>query len=58
MTDKTEFVPREKPTIHLDQEKFIPFEQNISHDANLNKPFIPQTVEDALDRQKHEATNN
>jgi len=52
MTDKTEFVPREKPTIHLDQEKFIPFEQNISHDANLNKPFIPQTVEDALDRQE------
>ena len=52
MTDKTKFVPKEKKTIHLDQGKFIPFKQNISRDANLNKPFVPLTIEDALARQK------
>ena len=36
----------------LDQGKFIPFKQTISKDANLNKPFVPLTVEDALARQK------
>jgi len=54
MTDKREFVPKEKHTIHLDQGKFIPFKQNISQDASLRKPFIPFTVEDALSRQMKE----
>ena len=43
---------KEKQVIHLDKGEFIPFKQNISRDANLNKPFIPATVEDALERQK------
>ena len=43
---------KEKQVIHLDKGKFIPFKQNISRDANLDKPFIPLTVEDALTRQK------
>jgi len=52
VTKDNKFVPKEKETIHLDQGKFIPFKQTISKDANLNKPFVPLTVEDALARQK------
>ena len=52
VTKNNKFVPKEKQVIHLDQGKFIPFKQNISKDANLNKPFVPLTVEDALARQK------
>ena len=44
--------PKEKQVIHLDQGKFIPFKQNISRDATLKKPFIPLTVQDALERQE------
>ena len=47
-----EFIPKEKQVIHLDQGKFIPFKQTISRDANLKKPFVPLTVDDALARQK------
>ena len=50
MTDKSK--PKDKQTIHLDQGKFIPFKQSISKDASLKKPFVPFTVEDAMDRQK------
>ena len=46
------FIPKEKQVIHLDQGKFIPFKQNISRDATLKKPFIPLTVQDALERQE------
>ena len=47
--DDNKFIPKETPVKNV---RFVPFEQDISRDANLNKPFIPQTVEDALDRQK------
>ena len=50
--EDNKFIPKEKPVIHLDQGRFIPFKQNISRDANLGKPFIPLTVEDALARQE------
>ena len=52
VTENKEFVPKEKQVIHLDRGEFIRFKQTISKDANLNKPFIPLTVEDALARQK------
>lgn len=60
VTEDKEFTPKEKQVIHLDQGKFIPFKQTISRDALIktrasgtyNQPFIPFTVEDALDRQK------
>ena len=52
VTEDKEFTPKEKQVIHLDQGKFIPFKHSISRDASLKKPFIPFTVEDALDRQK------
>ena len=52
MTEDDKFIPKEKQVIHLDKGQFIPFKQSISRDANLNKPFIPLTIEDALDRQK------
>ena len=51
MTKDNTFTPKEKPVIHLDKGKFIPFKQTISRDANLGKPFIPLTVEDALARR-------
>ena len=51
VTENKEFVPKEKQVIHLDRGEFIPFKQTISKDANLNKPFIPLTVEDALARR-------
>ena len=50
MTEDKTFIPKEKQVIHLDQGKFIPFKQNISRAASLNKPFIPLTIEDALAR--------
>ena len=50
--EDNKFIPKEKPAIHLDQGKFIPFKQDISRDANLNKPFVPLTIEDALARQQ------
>ena len=50
MTDK--FKPKDKQTIHLDQGKFIPFKTSISQDNTLKAPFVPFTVEDAIDRQK------
>ena len=46
------FIPKEKQVIHLDRGEFIPFKQTISKDANLNKPFVPLTIEDALARQE------
>ena len=49
--EDNKFFPKEKQVIHLDQGEFIPFKQTISKDANLNKPFIPLTVEDALARR-------
>ena len=52
MTKDNKFIPKEKQVIHLDQGKFIPFKQTISRDASLEKPFIPLTIDDALDRQK------
>jgi len=52
VTEDNKFIPKEDQVIHLDQGKFIPFKQNISRDATLNKPFVPFTVEDALARQK------
>jgi len=60
VTENKEVTPKEKQVIHLDQGKFIPFKQTISRDALIktrasgtyNQPFIPFTVEDALDRQK------
>ena len=51
VTENKEFVPKEKQVIHLDRGEFIPFKQTISKDANLNKPFVPLTIEDALARQ-------
>ena len=45
-------IPKDKPTIHLDKEKFIPFKQNISQDPSLKEPYVPFTVADALARQK------
>ena len=52
MTDEREFIPKDKPTIHLDKGKFIPFKQSISQDASLKEPYVPFTVADALARQK------
>ena len=52
MTKDNKFIPKEKQIIHLDQGKFIPFKQTISKDANLKKPFVPLTIEDALARQE------
>ena len=52
MTDEREFIPKDKPTIHLDNGKFIPFKQSISQDASLKEPYVPFTVADALARQK------
>ena len=52
VTENKEFVPKEKQVIHLDRGEFIPFKQTISKDANLNKPFVPLTIEDALARQE------
>ena len=51
-TEDNKFIPKEKQVIHLDKGQFIPFKQTISRDANLNKPFVPLTVEDALARKK------
>jgi len=57
MTDK--FKPKDKQTIHLEKGKFIPFKtirkkllNDISQDDSLKDPFVPFTVEDAIDRQK------
>ena len=65
MTDK--FKPKGKQTIHLEKGKFIPFKtirnkllnvesddlvNDISQDDSLKDPFVPFTVEDAIDRQK------
>ena len=52
VTEDKEFIPKEKQVIHLDQGKFIPFKQTISRDANINKPFVPRDLDDALSRQK------
>ena len=52
VTDEREFIPKDKPTIHLDKGKFIPFKQNISQDPSLKEPYVPFTVADALARQK------
>lgn len=50
--EDNKFIPKQKQVIHLDKGEFIPFKQAISKDANLNKPFVPLTIEDALERQK------
>jgi len=47
--DDNKFIPKETPVKNA---RFVPFEQNISRDANGTNPFIPATVEDALERQK------
>ena len=52
VTEDKEFIPKEKQVIHLDQGKFIPFKQSISRDANINKPFVPRDLDEALSRQK------
>ena len=52
VTEDKKFIPKEKQVIHLDQGKFIPFNQTPSRDATLKKPFIPLTIEDAVARQK------
>ena len=52
VTEDNKFIPKEKQVIHLDNGQFIPFRQTVSRDANLNKPFVPLTIEDALERQK------
>ena len=52
VTEDNKFIPKEKQVIHLDKGEFIPFRQTVSRDANLNKPFVPLTIEDALERQK------
>ena len=52
VTENKKFIPKEKQVIHLDRGEFIPFKQTISKDANLNKPFVPLTIEDALARQE------
>ena len=51
MTEDNTFIPKDKPVIHLDKGKFIPFKQNISRDAKLGKPFITLTIEDSLPRR-------
>jgi hypothetical protein len=52
MKKKNDRDVKEKQVIHLDKGEFIPFKQTISRDANLNKPFVPLTIEDAKARQK------
>ena len=52
VTEDKKFIPKEKQVIHLDQGKFIPFKQSISKDANINKPFVPRDLDEALSRQK------
>ena len=52
VTEDKKFIPKEKQVIHLDQGKFIPFKQSISRDANINKPFVPRDLDEALSRQK------
>jgi len=47
--DDNKFIPKETPVKNV---RFVPFEQDISRDANGTNPFIPATVEDALDRQE------
>ena len=54
MKKKNDRDVKEKQVIHLDKGEFIPFKQTISRDANLNKPYVPLTVEDAKARQKKE----
>ena len=54
VTEDKKFIPKEKQVIHLDQGKFIPFKQSISRDANINQPFVPKDLDDALSRQEKE----
>jgi hypothetical protein len=54
MTQDNKFIPKEKQVIHLDKGQFIPFKQSISRDANINQPFVPKDLDDALSRQEKE----
>jgi hypothetical protein len=49
--EDNKFIPKETPAKSV---RFVPFEQDISRDANGTKPFIPLTIEDALARTKKE----
>jgi hypothetical protein len=49
VTGDSKFIPREMPT---NDTRFVPYKQDISREANANKPFVPLTVEDALARLK------
>ena len=52
VTEDKKFTPKEKRVIHLDKGQFIPFRQSISRDANINNPFVPRDLDEALSRQK------